>query len=469
MSPASYKRATGRFSVVLCPRFLHTRNVDGRTQYIKSGPYNIAYQVVGEGPFDLLWIPEFVSHLELAWEEPLLARFLARLASFSRLILFDKRGTGMSDRVPAGELPTLEERMQDAVAVVDAAGSKRAALFSHSEGGGLALLFAAAHPERTIALVAAGIFAKRLWSPDYPWAPTIEQRNRDIEAIERNWGVDADAEHLAPSAARDEAFKERLATYFRRSASPGAAAALLRMNTEIDVRAVLPTIRVPTLILHRRGDLDANVEEGRWIASQIRGARFAELPGEDHLPWVGDQELLLAEVQGFLTGARPVPEPDRVLATVLFTDIVGSTQRAAELGDRLWVQLLQDHNARVRAELARFRGREVDTAGDGFLATFDGPARAVRCALAIIETVRGLGLEIRSGVHTGECEIVDGRIGGIAVHTGARVAALAAAGEVFVSSTVKNLVAGSSLVFEDRGRHTLKGVPGEWQLYAAKE
>jgi len=254
------------------------------TRYAKSGPYNIAYQVVGEGDFDLLWIPGFVSNIELAWEEPLLARFLSRLASFSRLIVFDKRGTGLSDRVPHDELPTLEERMYDVGAVLDAVRSERAALFSHSEGGNLAVLFAATHPERTIALVTAGIFAKRIWSPDYPWAPTPNERAKEIERMERNWGVDADVEHLAPSAARDEAFRSRLATYFRRSASPGAAAALLRMNSAIDIRDVLPTIRVPTLIVHRTGDRDASVEEGRWIAAQIPGARFLELPGEDHLP-----------------------------------------------------------------------------------------------------------------------------------------------------------------------------------------
>jgi pimeloyl-ACP methyl ester carboxylesterase len=436
------------------------------TRYAKSDSYNIAYQVVGEGSFDLLWIPGFVSSVELAWEEPLLARFLSRLASFSRLILFDKRGTGLSDRVPPEELPTLEERADDVVSVLEAAGSERAALFTHSEGGSLSVLFAAAHPERTIALVTAGIFAKRIWSPDYPWAPTPEQREQDVEGIERNWGIDADVLHLAPTAADDPDFAGRLASYFRRSASPGAAAALIRMNTEIDVRHVLPTIQVPTLVLHRTGDLDANVEEGRWIASQIPGARFVELPGDDHLPWVGDQDELLDPLQEFLTGRRAEPAPDRVLATVLVTDIVASTERAAELGDRRWRDLLEEHHAVVRDKLGAFRGNEVDTAGDGFLATFDGPGRAIRAAVEIRDRVRELGLEVRVGIHTGECELIGGKVGGIAVHIAARIAAEAAPGEVLASSTVKDLVAGSGIAFSDRGAVELSGVPDAWLLFA---
>ncbi len=439
-----------------------------KTRYTKTGRYNIAYQVAGEGPFDLLWIPGFVSNVELAWEDPLLARFLARLASFSRLILFDKRGTGLSDRVPPDELPTLEERMDDVVAVLDAVGSERAAVFSHSEGGSLAVLFAATFPGRTIALVTAGIFAKRIWSPDYPWAPRPDERAAEIEATERDWGVDAGATKLAPSAADDEAFARRLATYFRQSASPGAAGALMRMNTQIDIRSVLPTIAVPTLILHRRGDRDASVEEGRWIAERIPGARFAELPGQDHLPWVGDQDGLLDVVEEFLTGSRPIGTVDRVLATVLFIDIVDSTARAAELGDRRWRELLEGFFAAARKELARHRGREVHSLGDGLLAVFDGPARTVRCALMIRDVVRGLGLEVRSGVHTGEVELGREDIQGIAVHIGARVAALADAGEVWVSSTVRDLVAGSGLEFRDRGRHRLKGIPDEWALYSVR-
>jgi pimeloyl-ACP methyl ester carboxylesterase len=437
-----------------------------KTRYTRSGRYSIAYQVTGDGPFDLLWIPGFVSNVELAWEEPLLARFLSRLASFSRLILFDKRGTGLSDRVPPDELPTLEERMDDLVAVLDAVGSERAALFSHSEGGNLAVLFAATFPQRTIALVTAGIFAKRIWSPDYPWAPKPDERAAEIEATERDWGVDAGVTRLAPSASNDEAFARRLATYFRQSASPGAGAALMRMNTQIDIRSVLPTITVPTLILHRRGDRDASVEEGRWIAERIPGARFAELPGQDHLPWVGDQDGLLDRVEEFLTGSPPARAVDRVLATLLFIDIVGSTSRAAELGDQRWRELLERFFATVRRELARHRGREVHSLGDGLLAVFDGPARTVHCALAIRDAVRDFGLEVRSGAHTGEVELRGEDIQGIAVHIGARVAALAGAGEVWVSSTVRDLVAGSGLEFRDRGRHRLRGVPDEWALYS---
>jgi class 3 adenylate cyclase len=406
--------------------------------------------------------------VELCWDEPLLARFLTRLASFSRLILFDKRGTGLSDRVPEEALPTLEERMDDVMAVLDAAGSERAALLGHSEGGNLAVLFAATHPKRTVALVTAGIFAKRIWSSDYPWAPQREERERYLATVEANWGEDADVEHLAPSAARDEEFGRRLAAYFRRSASPGAGAALIRMNSEIDIRAVLPAIRVPTLILHRTGDLDAHVEEGRWIADQIPDARFVELPGEDHLPWVGDQDGVLDEVERFLTGALTPLEADRFLTTILFTDIVESTERAATLGDREWKALLERHHGIVRRQLAVFGGEEVDTAGDGFLATFDGPGRALGAAVAIRRELRAIGLDVRSGVHTGECELISGKIGGIAVHIAARIQAAAAPGEVLASSTVRSLVAGSGISFGDRGSRRLKGVPEEWELFAVE-
>ena len=441
--------------------------VAAETHDTKSGRYNIAYQVVGEGPFDLLWIPGFVSNVELAWDEPLLARFLSRLASFSRLILFDKRGTGLSDRVPIDELPTLEERMDDVVAVLDAVGSERTALFSHSEGGNLAALFAATFPQRTIALVTAGIFAKRIWSPDYPWAPTPEARAAEIEDLERNWPL-TNVAHLAPTAARDESFGRRLATYFRQSASPGAGAAIYRMNTSIDIRGVLATIAVPTLMLHRTGDLDAKVAEGRWIAGQIPGARFVELPGEDHLPWVGDQDRLLDEAEEFLTGTRPPAEVDRVLATVLFTDIVGSTQRAVELGDRGWRDLLDRHHSLVRRELERFRGREIDTAGDGFFAAFDGPGRAIRAACRIRDAIADLGITIRAGAHTGELEVMGDKFGGVAVHAGARVMALAEPGEILVTRTVVDLVSGAGITFDARGTHSLRGLPGEWPLFAVQ-
>lgn len=437
------------------------------TQFTRSGRVHIAYQVVGEGPIDLIYVPGWVSHVELAWAEPEHASFLRRLASFSRLIAFDKRGTGLSDRVSEDQLPTLEERMDDLRAVMDAVGSKRAALLGVSEGGNLCALFAATYPERTIALIMCACFAKRIWSPDYPWAPTPEQREKEYEVVEREWGNMMDVAHYIPSKIHDEAFVRRLATFLRHAASPGAAVALLKMNTQIDIRGILPTISVPTLVLHRTGDLDVNVEGGRWLASRIPGARFVELPGNDHLPWVGDQDAILDEVEEFVTGVRPVRNIDRVLATVLFTDIVGSTALAARIGDRALGDVIQRHNALVRNELERFRGREVNTSGDGFFASFDGPARAVRCALSIRDAVRGLGIEIRAGLHTGEIELDGDAVAGIAVHIGARVAAAAVASEVLVSSTVKDLVSGSGIRFADRGAHVLKGLSGTWRLYAA--
>ena len=436
------------------------------TRYTKSGDVNIAYQVVGEGPFDLIWVPGWISNVEESWEVPEYAHFLRRLASFSRLILFDKRGTGLSDRVSNERLPTLEQRMDDVRAVLEAAGSERAALFGASEGGNMSVLFSATYPERVRALVLAGIYAKRLWSPDYPWAPTPEEREREHETIEREWAGDMDVSELAPRAADDPELKRRVATFFRRSASPGAAVALNRMNTLIDTRSVLPTISVPTLVLHRTDDLNVKVEEARWIAQQIPNAKYVELPGDDHLVWTGDTDTLLDEVEEFLTGVRRGAEPDRLLATVLLTDIVGSTERVAAVGDSRWRELLEAHHRIVRGELERFRGREIDTAGDGFLATFDGPARAIRCACSIRDSVRSLGIEIRAGLHTGECELVGEKVAGIAVHTAARVNGLARPSEVLVSSTVKDLVAGSGIAFAERGEHELKGVPGHWLLYA---
>jgi pimeloyl-ACP methyl ester carboxylesterase len=440
------------------------------TRYARSGDLNIAYQVVGDGPLDLVYVPGWVSNVELMWEEPAMARFLGRLASFSRLILFDKRGTGLSDRVSNDKLPTLEERMDDVRAVLEAVGSERAALFGHSEGGNMCVLFAATYPERTAALITLGSFAKRRDpDDDYPWAPTADDREETAADVELNWGHlrPEDVEYYAPSRLGDEQFVRNLEQYLRRAASPGAAAALLHMNSYIDVREVLPTIRVPTLVLHRTGDHDVNVAEGRYLAAKVPGAQFVELPGDDHWISAGNPDEIADEIEEFLTGTRPVPELDRVLATVLFTDIVGSTERAATLGDRRWREVLSTHDAVVRRELDRFRGREVDTAGDGFLAAFDGPARAVRCAIAAGEAVRELGVEIRAGIHTGECEVDGPKIRGIAVHTGARIASLAGAGEVLVSQTVKDLVSGSGLAFEDRGVHELRGVPGEWRVYAA--
>jgi pimeloyl-ACP methyl ester carboxylesterase len=434
-----------------------------QTRYAKSGDLNIAYQVVGEGPLDLVYVPGWISNVELMWEEPAHAHVLGRLASFSRLILFDKRGTGLSDPVPLDRLPTLEERMDDVRAVMDAVGCERAAVFGFSEGGVMSALFAATYPPRTSALALYGTFAKRVWSPDYPWAPTPENREVELELLERNWGDRMDLDQLAPS--ESDAFKQRLASYFRRSASPGAGIALLRMNTQHDIRHILPSITVPTLVLHRVDDVDVKVEEGRWIAAQIPGAKYVELSGDSHTLWGGNTDEIVDELEEFFTGARRGPEPDRVLATVLFTDIVGSTQKAVELGDRRWRELLAGHDAIVRRQLERYRGREVDTAGDGFFATFDGPARAVRCATSIRDAVRALGLEIRAGVHTGECELDGEKVRGVAVHTGARVSALAQPGEVLVSGTVRDLVSGSGLAFDDRGEHALKGV-GTRQIYA---
>ncbi|HET9120380.1 MAG TPA: adenylate/guanylate cyclase domain-containing protein [Solirubrobacterales bacterium] len=424
--------------------------------------------MVGDGDLDLLWIPGFVSNVELAWEEPLLARYLNRLARFSRLILFDKRGTGLSDRVPRDELPSLEERMDDVIAVLDAVGSERAAVMGHSEGGNLAVLYAATHPGRVIALVTTGIFAYRKWAPEYPWAEKPEERARYIEQLEDNWGADGDIHRIAPSAARDPEFTRRLATYFRQSASPGDAAALLRMNTEIDIRAVLPTISVPTMVIHRSGDRDSKVEEGRWIAGQIPEAELVELPGDDHLPWVGDQDRVIDEAERFLTGRLTPAEPDRVLATILVTDIVGSTERAAELGDEAWKELLERHHSIVREQLRAFRGEEVDTAGDGFLATFDGPGRAIRAAVAIRNGLLDSGIEVRCGLHTGECERVGGKVAGIAVHIAARVANSAEPGEIRVSDTVRALVAGAGIEFSDRGAVSLRGVPEEQRLFAVE-
>ncbi len=438
----------------------------GETRYARNSGVSIAYQVMGEGPLDLVYVPGWISHLEYAREEPSLARFLDRLASFSRLIMFDKRGTGMSDRVPERDLPTLEERMDDVRAVMDAVGSERAAIFGWSEGGNMSALFAATYPERTTALVVASAFAKRLRSPDYPWAPTGEERERFFDEIATGWGGIVDLATLAPTAIGDRRFESWWAAYLRHGASPGAAVALARMNSQIDIRDVLPTIRVPTLVIHRSLDRDANVEEGRYIAEHIPGARFVELPGPDHLPFVGDADSVLDEIEEFLTGIRRGPVADRVLKTILFTDIVGSTQLVSELGDSKWRELLLQHNTLVRRELKRFRGDEVDTAGDGFFAAFDGPARAIRCALAVVHQLSRLGITIRAGLHTGECELIDDKVGGFAVNVGARVASQAAPGEVLVSSTVRDLVAGSGIGFDERGIHQLKGVPGEWHLYS---
>jgi len=441
--------------------------VSARDPVAKSGDFHIAYQVVGDGPLDLVWVQGWVSNVEAMWDVRPMSRFIERLASFSRVILFDKRGTGLSDPVPESGLPSLEVRMDDLRAVLDSVGSERTALLGHSEGGNMCVLFAATYPERTAALITFSVYAKRVWSAEYPWAPTPSERETWLRDVERTWGRPETIVDLAPSLAHNPTLLEQAARYWRLSASPQAAVALGKMNTQIDVRAVLPTIRVPTLVMHRTGDRDIDVEEGRYIASRIPGARYVELPGTDHFMWTEDADRVLDEIEEFLTGARPAHETDRVLATVLFSDIVGSTERAARLGDRRWRTVLDDFYEEVRRELARFRGREVDTAGDGFLATFDGPARAIRCAVAMRDGIRALGLEVRSGLHTGEVELAGDDVRGIAVHIGARVAALAGPAEVLVTRTVKDLVAGAGIEFEDRGAHLLKGVPEEWQIFAA--
>ena len=435
-----------------------------KTRYARSGDASIAYQVVGEGPPDLLFVSGFVSHLELIWEEPTAARFFDGLASFSRLILFDKRGMGLSDRT--GVAPTLEQVADDALAVLDAAGSERAAVFAISEGGPAATVLAATYPERVTQLVLYGTWARIVRGADYALGFTLDQLRATRTYFAEHWGDPVAAVAFIPSMVDDQGFLAWWARFLRLGASPGGMVDLMRLYEEIDVRPVLPVIQQPTLVLHRKGDRLIPVEIGRYLAERIPNCRFVELEGADHLAVTGDQASLLSEIEEFVTGTRSGHESQRVLATVLFTDIVGSTERATALGDQGWRDLLQRHRAAVRRELARFRGREIDTAGDGFLATFDGPARAIQCACSIRGAVHGLGLEVRSGLHTGECELIDGGVAGIAVHTGARVAALAEPGEVLVSRTVRDLVAGSGLAFEDRGVSRLKGVEGDWQLYA---
>jgi len=438
------------------------------TRYAKSGDVHIAYQVAGEGPIDLVLVYGWISHIEHQWEDPSLARFLEQLASFSRLITFDKRGTGMSDRVAENALPTLEQRMDDVRAVLEAAGSARAALFGISEGGPMSALFAATYPARTSALVMYGTYAKWIRDAEYPWAPTREDHEAAFTAYEKAWGTPIGLKVFAPSVAGDERWRQWWARHQRLAASPGAGVALYRMNIEIDVRHVLPTIRVPTLMLHRAGDRLMHSGGARYIAGQIPGARYVEQPGTDHIPWLGDANAVVGEIQEFLTGVRPTLEVDRILATVMFVDIVGSTGRAAALGDARWRDLLTNYHALVSREIARFRGRVIDTAGDGVFASFDGPARAIRCASAVRDVVRTLGLTIRGGVHTGECEVAGDKVAGIAVHIGARVAASAGPGETLVTGTVKDLVAGSGLRFSDRGSHSLKGVAGRWRLFAVQ-
>jgi class 3 adenylate cyclase len=434
------------------------------TRYAKSGDVHIAYQVFGEGPFDLVLVPGFVSNVEHYWEMPVVAVMFQRLASFSRLILWDKRGTGLSD--PVAGVPSLDERMDDLRAVLDTVGSDRAALFGVSEGGPMSLLFAATYPQRTRALALYGTTPRFSAAPDFPFGWSSEAYRDRLEVVERNWGAAALIEFFAPSVAEDEQARAAWSRYQRAGASPGMARAVLQALAELDVRPILGSVRVPTLIVHRRDELVATVHGARLMAETIPDAKLVELPGQDHLPFVGDWEVVIDEVEEFLTGARPARVTERVLATVLFTDIVASTERAAALGDYQWRRLLDQHDELSAAEIERHRGKLIKTTGDGLLATFDGPARAVQCAAAIRDRLRPLGVSLRAGVHTGEVEVRGEDVGGIAVHIGSRVAALAAPDEVMVSRTVTDLVAGSGLSFEDRGSHVLKGLPQDWQLFA---
>jgi len=436
------------------------------TRYAKRGDSYIAYHVMGTGPFDLVLVPGFISHLELQMESPLCVSFFSRLASFCRLIRFDKRGTGLSDRLSG--VQSLEERMDDVRAVMDAANSSRAALCGFSEGGPMSILFCATYPDRVSALALYGTMARLAWAPDNSWGRTDEQQQALLAMIEQWWGQGISIDMYSPSLSGNEEVRKAIGRIERSSASPGAAQLIQRMNYEIDVRHVLPTIQAPTLVIHRTGDVPVNVRHGRYLGREIRGAKYVELPGVDHLPWVGDSTTIVNEIRDFLTREQQAADfdPDRVLASVLFTDIVGSTELAGRMGDRAWLKLLDEHHKIVRGQVDRFRGREIDTAGDGFFAAFDGPARAVRCGQAITGAAKGLGVQVRAGVHTGECEKAGKKLAGIAVHIGARVMSLAGPNEVLVSSTVKDLVAGSGLHFESRGSHVLKGVEGEWSLYA---
>src|SRR5215468_2540652 len=434
-----------------------------RTQYTKSGNVSVAYQVLGDGPIDLVFVQGWLSNVEYAWESPHYARFIARLAAFSRLIRFDRRGMGMSDRDVGHS--TLEERVDDIRAVMDAVGSERAALLGVSEGGCMCAMFAATHPERTTALVLYGAFARSQWAPDYPWGITKEKRDADIAAMEKTWGGPFELGDGAPSVANDEAAQAWFGAYLRYSASLSAAKAVMKLNFEMDVRAVLPTIQVPTLVVHRQGDRWVPLAHGRYLAEHIPGARLAVLLGEDHIPQWGDQERLVGEIQEFLTGARESPPTDRALLTVLVTDIVGSTETAAKIGDLRWKDLLQMHDAAVRRELKNFDGQEINTTGDGFVLAFTGPTRAIQCAQAIRHELESIGIDVRTGLHTGECERRGSDLSGLAVNLASRICGKASSGSILVSSTVKDLVVGSGITFSDEGTHSLKGIPGEWSLF----
>ncbi len=435
------------------------------TSYARSGEVHIAYQVVGDGPVDLLWVPTWIWQVEHMWEDPMTARLLRRLASFSRVIMFDRRGCGLSDPRPGGGAPTLEEQMDDLVAVMDAVGSEQAAVVAMLEAGGMAALFAATHPERTGALVLFEAQPRMSWAPDYDWATPREEREQHLEVLREDWG--SGARVLSVTAGGDARLRQWAGRLERLAASPGTAVQITRTHSETDVRPVLPTIQAPTLVMYRPENPNIDNRHALYLAEHIPGARLLELPGKHTLPFGPGQDTFADEIEVFLTGARRAADPERVLATVMFGDIVESTRRAAELGDRRWRDVLESFERRVQAELSRFRGRAVKTLGDGLLATFDGPARAISCAVAIREVARAeYGLELRAGMHTGEVEVIGDDIGGIAVHIGARVVGSAGPGELLVSGTVKDLVVGSGIEFEDRGEHELRGVPGQWRLWA---
>jgi pimeloyl-ACP methyl ester carboxylesterase len=438
------------------------------TRYAKTDDgVHIAYEVTGAGPIDVVMVPGFVSHVELGWDMPFYASMWRRVGSFARVIPFDKRGTGLSDRT--ADVPTLEQRMDDVRTVMDAADVERAALWGISEGGPMSILFAATYPDRTAGLVLQGSFARIAQAPDQPFGYSPEASEAIIAAFEEQWGTGGVlANYYFPSAADDPAMRERFARWERNGASPSAMVAVLEMINAIDVRSILSTINVPTLVVHSAGDLVVPVEHGRYLAEHIPGARYIELPGDDHLTIREGHHGVFDDIEEFLTGTRPEPEIDRMLKTVLFTDIVQSTERAVSMGDRRWREVMDAHDAAVRDELEHFRGQEIETTGDGFLASFDGPARAIHCARAITDKVHTIGLEVRAGLHCGECEIRGDHLAGVAVHIAARVAALAQAGEVLCSRTVTDLVAGSGIGFIDRGVHPLKGVPGTWQTFAVE-
>jgi class 3 adenylate cyclase len=433
-------------------------------RYARSGNIHIAYIVEGDGPMDLVWVPPWISQVEYLWSEPSMAAVMKRLTSFARVITFDRRGSGLSD--PLLGAPMLEEQMDDVLAVMDAVGSERAAIAGTLEGGPMAALFAASHPDRTHALILYATFARATWAPDYDFAWSGEERKLHMDKVVEHWGEGQVAGGVAADLMGDPELHEWAGRLERLAASPGTVKRIFDLIGEFDVREVLPSIRVPTLVLHRRGDNFIDIEHSRYIARHVPGARLVELEGSDNLFSVGDTEAILGEIEEFLTGARHDREPDRMLATVMFTDIVDSTRRAAELGDRPWRELLERHDALIRRALERHRGREVKRTGDGFLAAFDGPARGIRCAASVAEAVQTLGIELRAGLHTGELEVMNGDLGGLAVHIAARVMGLADAGEVLVSGTVKDLVVGSGIGFEDRGTHELRGVPGDWRLFA---